>query len=122
MNAKLLRAVLTHVTSYPALLDLTTFGEHRPSGDVAADIAGRALLESGWTLVADGTFKSPEGDREISGWVAIEREACAALGLSEDDLWGGGDTAPLFSITNGDEALGRLRELNEAAGAVTVNG
>lgn len=121
MNAKRLRAVLAHVEDHPALFDATTYGEARPSGEIAADIAGRALLESGWTLVADNTFKSPDGDREISGFKDIEREAQAALGLTEDELWAGSDFEPLFSILGGEEAVRRLRELTEAAEAVTSN-
>lgn len=120
MNANLLRAVLTHVEDNPALLDLTTYGEIRPSGEVAADIAGRALLESGWTLVADNTFKSLDG-REVSGYEDIEREACAALGLADDELWGGSDCEPLFAILDRDEAVRRLRELTEQAEAAVAN-
>lgn len=121
MNAKLLRAVLTHVEDNPALFDTTTYGEARPSGEIAADLAGRALLESGWTLTGDSTFKSPDGTREVSSWEHIEPEACAALGLADDELWGGSDFEPLFAIFDRDEAVRRLRELTETAEAVTAN-
>jgi hypothetical protein len=121
VNAPLLRAVLTHVTTYPALLDLTTYAEHRPSGDIVADIPGRALLESGWTLVADKTFRCPDGKREVcEGW-AIEDEAQALLDLTDDDLWAGRDLECLFTITGNDEAVRRLTALTEAAEAVTSN-
>lgn len=122
MNAALLRAVLTHAESFSALLDLTTYGEARPSGDIAADIPGRALLESGWTLVADGTFRSPDGTREISRHWEIEDEAQALLDLTDDDLWAHNDLECLFTITDEDEAVRRLRELTEQAEAVKVNG
>jgi hypothetical protein len=122
MNAKLLRAVLTHVTSYPALHVTTTYGEVRPSGEVAADIAGRALLESGWTLVADNTFRSPDGRREVSLHWEIEDEAQALLDVTDDDLWAHGDFECLFSVLDRDEAVRRLRELTEQAEAVWVNG
>ena len=121
MNAQRLRALLTHTEDRPDLLDLTTYGEVRPSGDIAADLAGRALLLSGWTLTGDSTFRSPDGTRELSGWQEIEHEACAALGLSVDDLWGRSDIVPLFSITGREEAVNRLRELAEQAEAAIVN-
>lgn len=121
MNAKLLRVLLTHVTDNPALLDLTTYAEARPSGQVVADIAGRALLESGWTLVAKDTFRSPDGKREISAPWEIEDEAQALLDVTDDDLWAGRDLECLFTITDNDEAVRRLRELTEAAEAVTSN-
>lgn len=122
MNAALLRAVLTHIESYPALLDLTAFGEALPSGEVAADIAGRALLLSGWTLTAKDTFRSPDGKREISAYWEVEDEAQALLDLTDDDLWAHRDLECLFTITDGDEAVRRLRELTEQAEAVRVNG
>lgn len=121
MNAKLLRALLTHVTDNPALLDLTTYAEARPSGQVVADIAGRALLESGWTLTGDSTFLSPDGTREVcEGW-AIEDEAQALLDLTDDDLWANRDLECLFTITDNDEAVRRLTALTEAAEAVAAN-
>jgi hypothetical protein len=120
-NAKLLRALLTHVMDHPSLLDLTTYAEHRPSGDIVADLPGRALLESRWTLVADKTFRSPDGEREIcEGW-AIEDEAQALLDVTDDDLWAGRDLECLFTITDNDEAVRRLTALTEAAEAVTSN-
>jgi hypothetical protein len=120
VNAKLLRVLLTHVTDNPALLDLTTYAEHRPSGDIVADLAGRALLESDWTLVADKTFRSPDGEREVcEGW-AIEDEAQALLDVTDDDLWANRDLECLFTITGNDEAVRRLRELTETAEAVRV--
>ena len=122
MNAARLRELLTHVEDNPAQLDLTTYGEQDRACGIVADLAGWTLILRGWTLVADKTFKSPDGEREICGWQDIEREACAALGLSEDDLWGGSDIAPLFGITDPDEALSRLRELTETAEAVLANG
>lgn len=121
MNAKLLRALLTHVTDNPALLDLTTYAEARPSGQVVADIAGRALLLSGWTLTGDSTFRSPDGKREVcEGW-AIEDEAQALLDVTDDDLWAGRDLDCLFTITDVDEAVRRLTALTEAAEAVAAN-
>ena len=122
MNAQRLRALLTHTEDHPDLLDLTTFGELRPSGDIAADLAGRALLLSRrWELAADSTFRSTGDGREISGWQEIEHEACAALGLTVDDLWGHSDIVPLFSITGREEAVNRLRELVEQADAAVAN-
>jgi hypothetical protein len=120
VNAKLLRVVLTHIEDHPDLLDTTTYGEVRPSGEIAADVAGRALLESGWTLVADNTFKSPDGDREVSGYQDIENEAQAALGLTDEELWDGGDWDTLFDLPAG-EAVKRLRELAEQAEAAVAN-
>lgn len=120
MNAALLRAVQTHVEDHPDLLDTTTYGEARPSGDIAADIAGRSLLESGWTLTADNTFRSPDGTREIRGHEEIEREAQAALGLTGDQLWNHGDFDTLFTLP-ADEAVKRLRELTEEAEVAIVN-
>lgn len=121
MNAKLLRAVLTHVEDHPDLFDTTTYGEARPSGEIAADIAGRTLLESGWTLVADSTFRSPDGRREVSLHWEVEDEAQALLDVTDDDLWAGGDFECLFTITDEDEAVSRLRELTEQAEAVIAN-
>lgn len=122
MNAKLLRVLLTHVTDHPSLLDLTTYAEYRPSGDIVADLAGRTLLESDWTLVADKTFLSPGGEREVcEGW-AIEDEAQALLDVTDDDLWANRDLECLFTITDPDEAVRRLTALTEAAEAVKVNG
>jgi hypothetical protein len=120
VNASLLRAVLTHTEDHPDLLDLTTYGEARPSGDIAADLAGRALLLSGWTLVADSTFRSPDGTREVSGGKDIEAEAQAALGLTDDELWSNGDFETLFTLPE-FEAVKRLRELTEQAEAAIVN-
>lgn len=120
MNAALLRAVLTHTQDHPDLLDTTTYGEARPSGEVAADIAGRALLESRWTLAGDSTFRSPDGTREIHGSADIEFEAQALLGLSDDQLWDNGDLDNLFDLPAG-LAVSRLRELTEEAEAVTAN-
>jgi hypothetical protein len=120
VNASLLRAVFQHTQDHPDLLDTTTYGEKRPSGDVAADLAGRALLESGWTLTGDSTFLSASGNREVSGWQEIEDEACAALDLTRDQLWNGGDLDCLFTLP-ADEAVKRLRELTEEAEAVKVN-
>jgi hypothetical protein len=120
MNAKLLRAVLTFIEDHPEQFDVTTYGETgRPCGPVT-DVAGRALLESGWTLVADNTFKSPDGSREISGYEDIEREAQAALGLTDEELWDGGDLCTLFDL-DGDEAVKRLYELAEQAEAAVAN-
>jgi hypothetical protein len=121
MNASLLRAVLTHVEDHPGQFDTTTYGELRPAGGIAADIAGRALLLSGWTLVADSTFRSPDGTRVISGPADIEFEAQALLGLSDDELWDNGDLDNLFDLPARD-AVTRLRELAEQAEAVRVNG
>lgn len=122
-DAKPLRDLLTFAEDNPSRLDLTTYGETGRPGAPVADLAGHALLLSGrWELVADGTFRSPEDGREISRWHEIEAEACAVLGLSDDELWDHGDTEPLFSITGRDEALTRLRELTEEAEAVRVNG
>lgn len=122
MNAALLRAVLTHAEDHPDLLDTTTYGEHRPSGEVAADIAGRTLLESRWTLTAKDAFRSPDGRREIArGW-EIDDEAQALLDVTDDDLWAGGDFECLFAILDREEAVRRLRELTELAEAVRVNG
>lgn len=121
MNASLLRAVFQHTQDHPELLDLTTYGQEGPRG-TAADITGRALLLSGrWELAGDSTFKSAEDGREISGWQAVEHEARTVLGLTEDEEWGHGDITPLFSITSGDEATGRLRELVEEADAAVAN-
>jgi hypothetical protein len=114
-NAKLLRAVLTHVTSYPALFITATYGEVRPSGEAAADIAGRSLLESGWALVADSTFRSPDGRREVGLHWEVEDEAQALLDVTDDDLWAGGDFECLFTITDEDEAVRRLAALTEEA-------
>jgi len=122
VNAKLLRAVLTHIEGNPALLDLTVYGEFRPSGEIAADIAGRALLESKWTLAAANTFRSPDGKREVSACWEIEDEAQALLDVTDDDLWAGGDFECLFIVADREEAVGRLRELTEQAEAVRVNG
>lgn len=120
MNAKRLRELLTFAEDNPSLVDITTYGEHRPSG-IAADLAGHTLLLSGWTLVADSTFKSPDGSREICRGEAIEAEAQALLGLGEDELWGHSDFDTVFSLP-ADEAVKRLRELTEEAEAVKVNG
>lgn len=123
MNAALLRAVLEHITSYPALLDTTTYGELRPSGDIAADIAGRALLLSGWTLTGDSTFRSPDGTWTASGPADVETAAQAALGLTDDELWDNGDLDNLFDLP-ARYAVKRLRELAEQAEAeaAMVNG
>jgi hypothetical protein len=117
VNAKLLRAVLAHVEDHPELLDLTTHGEARTSGGIAADVAGRALLESGWTLVAKDAFRSPDGLLTVSHWMEIEREARLALGLTETELWGGGDFECLFTVTGRDAVTARLRELTGEAEA-----
>lgn len=121
MNAKLLRAVLTHAEDHPDLLDTSTYGEFRPSGGIAADVAGRTLLESGWTLAAANTFRSPDGKREVSAGWEIEDEAQALLGASDDDLWAGGDFECLFTVADRGEAVRRLRELTETAEAVTAD-
>jgi len=121
MNAKLLRALLTHAEDHPELLDTTTYGEARPSGEVITDLAGRALLLSGWTLAGDSTFRSPDGESEIRRFEDIEDEACAALGLSYDELWNSGDLDNLFDLPAG-VAVARLRELVELAEAVKANG
>ncbi len=120
MNASLLRAVLTHAEDYPHLLDTTTYGEYRPSGEIAADIAGRALLLSGWTLTGDSTFRSPDGSRTLSGPADIEFEAQALLGLSDDELWDNGDLDNLFDLPP-RYAVTRLRELAEQAEAAVAN-
>lgn len=120
MNAALLRAVLTHTQDHPDLLDTTTYGEARPSGRVAADIAGRSLLLRGWTLTGDNAFRSPDGTREISGHEEIEREAQEALGLTDDELWNHGDFDTLFTLP-ADEAVARLHELTEEAEAAVAN-
>jgi len=109
MNAKLLRAVLTRIE------------EFRPSGEIAADIAGRALLESKWTLTAANTFRSPDGKREVSACYEIEDEAQALLDVTDDDLWAGGDFECLFTVAGRDEAVRRLRELTETAEEAIAN-
>lgn len=120
-NASLLRELLTFIEDNPEQFDTTVFGEPgRPCGPVA-DLAGHALMLGGWTLVADNTFKSPDGGREIRRYEDIEREACALLGLTEDEYWDGGDISPLFAL-NGDAAIRRLRELTEQAEAVRADG
>jgi hypothetical protein len=120
VNASLLRAVLTHIEDNPAQFDTTVYGETGRSCGPVTDVAGRALLESGWTLVADNTFKSPDGDREVSGYRDIENEAQAALGLTDEELWDGGDWDTLFDLPAG-EAVKRLRELAEQAEAAIAN-
>lgn len=121
MNAKLLRALLTHVEDHPGQLDLTTYGEFRPSGEVVADLAGRALLLSDWTLTGDKTFRSEDGTREISCYWEIEDEAQALLDLTDDELWAGSDYDRLFSILGREEAIRRLRELTEQAEEAVAN-
>ena len=118
MNAKLLRAVLTHVEDSPGLFDTTTYGEVRPSGDIAADIAGRALLLSEWTLTGDSAFR--KDGRVIAGPADVEFEAQALLGLSDDELWDNGDLDNLFDLAAKD-AVSRLRELTEQAEAAVAN-
>jgi hypothetical protein len=118
VNAALLRALLTHAEDNPKLLDLTVYGQFRPSG-IVADLAGRALLLDGWELTGDNTFR--KDGREVSGWPAVETAAQAALGLTDDELWNGRDRDTLFGLTNPDEALARLRELTEQAEAVVAN-
>lgn len=120
MNAALLRAVLTHIESFPALFDTTAYGE-AGRGGIVGDIAGRALLLSGWTLTGCNAFRSPDGTREVTLYQGIEDEAQALLGLSADQLWDGGDLDCLFDFGR-DEAVRRLRELTEEAEAVRVNG
>lgn len=122
MNAGLLRAVLTHVEDNPALFDVSVWAEDR-NGEVAADIGGRALLLSGWTLTGPDTFRSPDGSREIWKFSDIEAEALRTLDLTEDEYWDSGDLDTLFNL-GGDEAVKRLRELTEEAEAqaVRVNG
>lgn len=121
MNASLLRELLTFIEDHPAQFDTTTYGETgRPCGPVA-DIAGHALMLSGWTLVADNTFKSPDGEREITGYEDIEREAASALGLTEAELWDNSDFDCLFTLS-GEAAVKRLRELAEEAEAVRADG
>jgi len=117
-NASLLRAVLTHVEDYPGQFDTTTYGELRPSGDIAADIAGRALLLSGWTLAGDSAFR--KGARTLSGPADIEFEVQALLGLSDDELWDNGDLDNLFDLP-ARGAVTRLRELAEQAEAAVAN-
>lgn len=117
MDAKLGRAVLTHIEDHPHLFDTTTWAEDRPSG-VVADIAGRALLLSDWTLVEDNTFRDPDDKYEIHHPDTIEAEACAVLGLTQDELWDSGDLYNLFTL-NDFAAVARLRELLEAAEADT---
>jgi hypothetical protein len=118
VNATLLRALLTHAEDNPKLLDLTVYGQARPSG-IAADLAGRTLLLDGWELAGDNAFRK-EG-REISGWAAIETAAQAALGLTDSQFWGGGDQDTLFGLANPDEAVARLRELAGQAEAEVAN-
>lgn len=116
-NAKLLRAVLTHVEDHPKLFDTTVWGRtDGPGGEPVADIGGRALLLFGWTLIEDNVFLSPDGKREIHRPEEIEHEACAVLGLTEDEVWDGGDLENLFALP-ADKAIARLRELVETAGA-----
>ena len=119
MNAKPLRELLTHIEDNPALLDVNTYGEARPSG-IVADLAGRMLLLNGWTLAGDDSFLSPDGTREINRPQDIEDEAQALLGLSDDQLWDGGDRDRLFSLP-ANEAVARLRELTEEAETVIAN-
>lgn len=119
-NAKLLRELLTFTEGNPHLLDTTTYGQGRPSGEVAADLAGRTLLLDGWTLAGDDAFLSSDGLREISRPKDIEDEAQALLGLTDDELWGGGDFDKLFDLPAG-MAVERLRVLTEEAEAVAAN-
>jgi hypothetical protein len=120
VNAKLLRAVLTHVEDNPALFDPCVWGEaDRDTGDVT-DLGGRALLLSGWTLIRDNEFLSPDGTREISQSDDIAREARGALGLTEDEFWDGSDFDTLFDLDR-DAAVARLRELTGQAEAAIAN-
>jgi hypothetical protein len=118
VNANLLRALLTHAEDNPKLLDLTVYGQFRPSG-IVADLAGRALLLDGWELADGNTFR--KDGREVSGYKAVEAAAAGALGLTADDLWDGGDIGNIFSLTSPDEALARLRKLAEMAEAAVAN-
>jgi hypothetical protein len=122
MDAKLGRQVLTHIEDNPKHFDVTVWGRtDGPGGEPAADIGGRALLLSGWTLIEDNTFLSPDGKREIRRPEEIEHEACMVLGLSEDEVWDGGDLENLFALP-ADKAVNRLRELVEQAEGARVNG
>ena len=119
VNARRLRELLTFTEDHPEQVDLTTYGEAGRACGPVGDLAGHALLLSGWELTADNTFR--KDGREISGWEAIEREACAALGVTEDETWGGSDIDPLFAVLSRDEALRRLRALTEQAEAAVAN-
>ncbi len=120
-NAKLLRELLAFTEDNPHLLDTTTYGQDRPSGEVAADLAGRTLLLNGWTLAGDDAFLSLDGSREIDRSRDIEDEAQALLGLSGDQLWDGRDHDCLFDLP-ARLAVERLRVLTEEAEAVAANG
>jgi hypothetical protein len=116
MNAALLRAVLTQVEDHPKQFDMSVWGEMERSCGTVACLAGWALILSGWKLVDDCTFESPDGKREIYRGQDIEREAQAALDLTDDKMWDGADVAPLFALGE-FEAVTRLRELVEEAEA-----
>ncbi len=118
MNAKLLRAVLAHIEDNPALFDPRVWGETDRDGGDVTDIAGRALLLSGWMLVEDNVFRSPDGTRELDRSEDIEREAITLLGLTEDEFWNGTDLDTLFDLP-ADKAVVRLRELKKQAEAVS---
>jgi len=117
VNAPLLRAVLAHIEDNPALFDPRVWGETDRDGGDVADIAGRALLISGWTLVEDNVFRSEDGTRELCRSEDIEREAIALLGLTEDEFWNGTDLDTLFDLDR-EKAVTRLRELTGQAQAV----
>lgn len=118
-NAARLRELLTFVEDNPALFDVHVWAIDAPGG-IVADLAGRALLLSHWTLAGDNEFLSPDGKRLIHHSEDIASEAQALLGLTDDELWNNGDLDHLFAL-DADAAVARLRELTEEAEAVAAN-
>ena len=120
MNAPRLRELLTFAEDHPDRIDTTVYGELDRSGGIVGDLAGHALVLSGWKLTADNTFMYPEDGRTVCRGAEIEAEACAVLGLTEDELWAGRDLDRLFGLP-ADAAVKQLRELTEQAEAATAN-
>jgi hypothetical protein len=117
MDAKLGREVLDYVTAHRSEFDTMVFAEIR-QGVTVADLAGHAMLQSGYTFRKGArgfSFFRPAGTRVTD----VVQEARDLLRLTDEEYYGAAaEPAPLFGVQAEDQAIERFQAIVEAAEAV----
>jgi hypothetical protein len=115
VNTELGRRVLDHVAAHRNLFDTSTFGNRDERGTVA-DLAGRAMLLSGYTLGWQGDYTRPDGTRvELHTY---SDEARGLLGLDDEEFYGRDDADHmLFDWQPEETAIAAFRAIVERAEA-----
>lgn len=115
MNTELGREVLDHITAHPGQFDTSTFGDRTERGTVA-DLAGRTMLLSGYTLGRQGDYTRPDGTR-----VPLHKysdEARGLLDLDDEEFYGRDDADHmLFDWQPEEDAIAAFTAIVERAEA-----